>query len=232
MRKYLFLIMLLASAITASAQDVIVKKDGSTILSKVIEIGTTEVKYKKWNNLNGPNYTISKSEVQTINYENGEKETFDEEVVTQPQQQFNYTDYQSQMAESMAASNRLQREKLLSSAKSWRRAGGWVWGISFVGGIIVGLCLDDTIGDTDAGMFDHGTYWLCCGAGLVVGTGGMLICYSIANNKDHLANTITASHIIQQDFNIGNSRLSAGIDLMNDRKTRDKALGLGLTLNF
>ena len=231
MKNVLIFVVLLSSTLSASAQDVIVKKDGSTILSKVIEIGTTEVKYKKWNNQNGPNYTISKSEVQAINYENGEKETFSEVEASKPQQ-FNYNDYSSQMAESMAASNRLQREKLLSSAKSWRRAGGWVWGISFAGGIIAGLCLDDTIGDSDAGLFDCGTYWLCCGAGLVVGIGGMLICNSVANNKEHLANTITASHIIQQDFNIGNSRLSAGIDLMNDRNTSDKALGLGLTLNF
>ena len=48
MKKVLLLMVLLASFLSASAQDVIVKKDGSTILSKVIEIGTTEVKYKKW----------------------------------------------------------------------------------------------------------------------------------------------------------------------------------------
>ena len=50
------------------------KKDGSTILSKVIEIGTSEVKYKKFSNQNGPTYTILKEEIQAINYENGEKE--------------------------------------------------------------------------------------------------------------------------------------------------------------
>lgn len=221
--------VLLASTLSVSAQDVIVKKDGSIILSKVIEIGTTEVKYKKWNNQNGPNYTISKSDVQAINYENGEKESFGEEVVAQSQQPFNYTDYQSQMAESMAANNRLQREKLLSSAKSWRKAGGWVWGISFAGGIITGLILEGEVKDN---FFDNTTYLLCCGAGLAVGIGGMLICNSVANNKEHLANTISVSHIIQQDFNIANSRLSAGIDLMNDHNTRDKAFGLGLTLNF
>ena len=41
-RNLLFLMLLLATSV--SAQDVIVKKDGSTILSKVIEIGTTEIK--------------------------------------------------------------------------------------------------------------------------------------------------------------------------------------------
>lgn len=61
-----------------SAQDVIVKKNGSTILSKVMEINLSDVKYKKHSNLNGPTYTIAKSELLSINYENGEKDVFDD----------------------------------------------------------------------------------------------------------------------------------------------------------
>ena len=56
------------------AQDVIVKKDGSTIQSKVMEINGTEIKYKKWSNQEGPMYSINKYEVNSINYENGEVE--------------------------------------------------------------------------------------------------------------------------------------------------------------
>ena len=56
------------------AQDVIVKKDGTTILSKVLEISGTEIKYKKWSNQDGPMYLINKSEVHSINYQNGEVE--------------------------------------------------------------------------------------------------------------------------------------------------------------
>ncbi len=229
MKKILLLMVFFASTFTASAQDVIVKKDGSTILSKVIEIGTTEVKYKKWNNQNGPNYTIAKSDVQAINYENGEKETFGNEVGLQPQQQFNYTDYQSQMAKSMAASNRFQREKLLSSAKSWYEASFWVFGISVAGGLVTGLILGKDVKDNS---YDNTTYLICFGAGSAVGIGGMIICQLVASNKKHLANTITATHIIQQDFNLGNSRLSAGIDLMNDQYTKDRTLGLGLNFSF
>lgn len=72
MKKILLLVMLL-SAMSAIAQDVIVKRDGSTILSKVIEIGTSDVKFKKSSNQDGPTYTILKKEIQAINYENGEK---------------------------------------------------------------------------------------------------------------------------------------------------------------
>ena len=224
MKKILLALVLLASALTVSAQDVIVKKDGSTILSKVIEIGTTEVKYKKWNNQNGPNYTIAKSDVQAINYENGEKETFGEEVASQPQQ-FNYNDYSSQMAESMAASNRLQREKLLASAKSWRVVGNvWYW-INFIGGVGGGALLY-------ASGYKKSTYWICAGSGVASALIGMGICSAVANNKEKAANSIASVPLIKQDFDLGNSRLSAGIDLMNDHNSREKALGLGLILSF
>ena len=59
------------------AQDVIVRKDGSTIISKVLEVNQSDVKYKKHSNLNGPTYTINKSDILSINYENGEKEKYD-----------------------------------------------------------------------------------------------------------------------------------------------------------
>lgn len=75
MRKILLFMLLICSA-NVSAQDVIVKKDGSTIISKVLEVNIADIKYKKFSNLNGPTYTISKSDVMAINYENGEKDVF------------------------------------------------------------------------------------------------------------------------------------------------------------
>ena len=58
------------------AQDVIVKKDGSTILAKVLEVNTDNIKYKKHSNQNGPTYTILVSDLLSINYSNGEKDDF------------------------------------------------------------------------------------------------------------------------------------------------------------
>lgn len=68
----------------ATAQDVIVKKDQSTVMSKVLEITSTEIKYKKWNNQDGPTYSIDRSEVACINYENGEVEKFSDSTISQP----------------------------------------------------------------------------------------------------------------------------------------------------
>ena len=61
----------------ASAQDLIVKKDGSVIHAQVTKIGTSEVEYKKWSNQNGPQYSIAVADILAINYQNGEKEMFE-----------------------------------------------------------------------------------------------------------------------------------------------------------
>lgn len=76
--KHLLIVTLFLCSVIVSAQDVIVKKDGSTILSKVFEVNTESVKYKKYSNPTGPTYTISKSEIMAINYENGEKDQFED----------------------------------------------------------------------------------------------------------------------------------------------------------
>lgn len=75
MKSQLSLLFLLSS-LAMSSQDIIVKNDGSAILSKVIKVGTTEIEYKKFSNQNGPTYTVLKTDVMAINYENGEKDVF------------------------------------------------------------------------------------------------------------------------------------------------------------
>lgn len=81
MKKLSLLVVLLCVSMVTIAQDVIVKKDGSTIQSKVMEINGTEIKYKKWSNQDGPLYSIGRSEILSINYQNGEVEKFSEVFV-------------------------------------------------------------------------------------------------------------------------------------------------------
>lgn len=58
----------------AQAQDIITLRDGKEIKSKVTEVGTDEIKYKKFENLEGPTYSLKKEDVFTITYENGTKD--------------------------------------------------------------------------------------------------------------------------------------------------------------
>lgn len=87
-RNILLAVILLFSAGVATAQDVILKKDNTTVLSKVLEITSTEIEYKKWSNQEGPTYSINRSEVTRINFQNGDVEQFTEQIVpvTPPQQ--------------------------------------------------------------------------------------------------------------------------------------------------
>ena len=76
------LILSLTATILASnfcfSQDVITKKSGEDIQAKVLEITNTEIKYKKFDNPTGPIFTMSKTELLMIRYENGSKDIFTE----------------------------------------------------------------------------------------------------------------------------------------------------------
>jgi hypothetical protein len=67
-----------------SAQDLIIMKNGDEVNGKIQEVGTTEIKYKKSAMPDGPMYTVLKSEVFMIKYENGTKEVFKTESSPTP----------------------------------------------------------------------------------------------------------------------------------------------------
>ncbi len=71
------LVILLLSSVALFADDIIVMRNGDVINGKVTEITLTEIKYKKVSNPDGPTYTVAQADVLAINYENGEKETFE-----------------------------------------------------------------------------------------------------------------------------------------------------------
>lgn len=58
------------------SQDVITTKSGGNILAKILEIDQTQIKYKKYDNPDGPVYWILKSEVLMVKYENGSVDVF------------------------------------------------------------------------------------------------------------------------------------------------------------
>lgn len=56
--------------------DQIVLRNGDVIEAKVKEVGVSEVKYKKCDRPDGPDYTINKRDILSIKYSNGEVERF------------------------------------------------------------------------------------------------------------------------------------------------------------
>lgn len=77
-KLFLGLFTFLLSTTLCFSQDVLTKKSGDDILAKVLEVTSTEVKYKKFDNQSGPIFTILKSELLMVRYENGTKDLFNE----------------------------------------------------------------------------------------------------------------------------------------------------------
>jgi len=66
------------------AQDIILTKDSRKIEAKVTEVNIENVKYKIFNHQDGPLYTIPKSDIVTITYQNGLVDTFGSVSPTPP----------------------------------------------------------------------------------------------------------------------------------------------------
>ena len=79
MKYILLFILFICSSNIIKAQDTLSTRYGETILVKVIEVGTSEVKYKKIDNLNGPIFSMLKSDLLIIKYENGTSEDYSKE---------------------------------------------------------------------------------------------------------------------------------------------------------
>ena len=83
------LVFFLLGVFSVSAQDLIVLKDGSIIEVKVIEISSSEIRYKRFDHLDGPTIVINAANVLSIKYENGRTEIINSVPATakQPRQE-------------------------------------------------------------------------------------------------------------------------------------------------
>ncbi len=66
-----FQILFLFYCLAAKAQDTIVFKSGARELTKVLEISTSQVRYKNYLNLEGPDYIVESSTLFEIRFSNG-----------------------------------------------------------------------------------------------------------------------------------------------------------------
>lgn len=74
MKKIFVFFALLAAHL--GAQDTLRFKNGEVQAVKVNEIGINEIKYNRFDNQDGPNYIIQKSEIVSIKYKNGQIDNF------------------------------------------------------------------------------------------------------------------------------------------------------------
>ncbi len=222
-----FLLSLVAIVITSVcfAQDIIVQKDGSTIQAKVTKVTQSEVEYKKFNNQNGPTYTISTKDLQCINYQNGTKDTFvspnyNPSIVT------NETATQFSKDQELLKLYNQTKDPMIK-AKTLETI-GWI-----AGGAITAFGAFLCIAGPDLEINEGELYYLGpLTAGIGVATwAGFYFVGKHVEKKSQLS--VQSSPIYQQEFKVGkNDRLMVGVDMLKDNTRRNQTLGLGVSYNF
>lgn len=224
----LTLSMLLVTIMSTKAQDILTLTDNSVLKVKVLEITPTEIKYKKFDNLNGPTYTSLISGVKSITYENGTTETFNNPPTSQPDQ--------SPAAETTSSS--ITDQQLLLMDKyydtDWQKYRDMDWQkyhkrgntlklVGIIGGsavlvtgiIIATACYDSVyLGAPIAGA---GLAW-----GIVFYASGVYQCKK--------ANRIRAASLMTTTlYNSGKSNLTAGVDILGNQNSYGVGIGLHYT---
>jgi len=228
MKQLLVMFMLLCSA-AVFAQDVIVKKDGSTVVCRVVELTSSEIVYKKWSDLNGSNYIMSRSDASAINYENGKKVNLSEagKNLYAPG---NQNDGVQQMNDKallqldFTASNPYKKAKTL-------RTIGLVGGGALLlgGGVVYAIFAHDAESDPD--LYDI-LYYVSIPA-MSAGVIGGATCLIAAHNIKKKARLIQGLSLYQKEVKFKNgTALTPSVDFLRDQAHNTQTIGLGLHYNF
>ncbi len=216
------------SFLSVSAQDVIVKNDGSTILCQIIGVNDNEVIYTRWSNVEGPQYIMDKSLVSNINYQDGRQEKFSEQTsnVYAPGNQqtgaSNLNDI-ALLALDYERHNNLKKSKNLKTV-------GWSVGVPLMTGgtilTIFGALYYDSLDTFYLAFLIPGTIALAGGIATFTG------CLIKSRQYKKMSMLSTAS-VFKHEFNFKNgSSLSAGVDMIRDKRSHQSTFGLGLQYNF
>lgn len=223
------------------AQDVLVKKDGSTILAKVLKITETEVEYKDFNNQDGPTRVVSIANLQSINYQNGQKESFSipssthESPVQTPdivtKETVTKFSNDQQLMQMYKSSKQFSPEQKQKKAKRLKIAGWTVGGVLFVGGVVAFGFMH-----ADCGYYDH-HHAIPCRVGfssIAAGIATWSSCYFRARKLERRSRySVQSVPVFQQEFNVcNNDCLVVGLDMLKDNTMKNQTLGMGLTYNF
>lgn len=228
MKKLLVFLFLLCS-MSAFAQDVIVKKDGSTIVCRVEKVTATEITYKLWSNLKGSSFIMDKSLVSAINYENGKKETFSE--TTSLYLPNNQNDGVQTMNDNALLRMDSETDKAYKKIKRLKTL-GWIGG-----GVLTATGLVFLIAGAEG---EHGFIRanvdaeIGGGVGCIVaGVGLTTTCLVLAHKQKKKLDALQTSSIYRYDIPFSNgSSLSVGADMLNDRIMNKRTIGIGLSYNF
>jgi hypothetical protein len=177
MKRILFVIVLIFSNFLVFSQDIIYLKDGTEIKAKIIELTNEFVKYKKFEQLDGPLRDIIISKVFMVIYENGSREVFKEEnqninqiqtpVETVPKRE-NVTDNSVSDSQDLCFKGQQDAGRYYTG---YREASTWTAATTILGGVVIGLipaiaCSSsepqmNNLTIPDAKLFKNSSYYQC-----------------------------------------------------------------------
>ncbi len=124
MKKIIFTLCLIILIKFVIGQDVIIKKTGDEIKGKVSEVTSTEIKYKKTENPD-VTYSIIKSEVFMIKYENGTKDVFNDNSVTNTTTYTNTSTPKNKVTTNTTSKQAEEQTGIIDVAESTIKVGGF-----------------------------------------------------------------------------------------------------------
>ena len=234
MKKFLVFLVALMASIAASAQDVIVKNDNSTILCRIVEVNNNEVVYLKWSDLNGPRYVMDRSLIANINYQDGRQDKLNQQTsnaYAPGNQQTGATMYNDQalLAMDKLRSTPSAFEKEIKKYKKIAFGAGIPCIIIGLGVLTGGLCFDDYGGNEKI-------RYTMIPCGTIIAAAGGTVLYVFLTKAHKISKqyqSFTTAPIYQHEFNLGNGKsLYAGVDVIRARQYKQTTLGLGLQYNF
>ena len=181
---------MLLSVFFCNAQDILVFKNGDEVKAKISEVNTSEVKYKKFDNMTGPTFSTAKSDLFMVKYENGTKDVF------------------SSISNAAPKSNN-QYEPPYKGSLHYLRAGGTLTGFAaafvIIGATLVGVGEHQQISSgyvsgygyyatsqTNSSMVISGAAFLCASVPFII-TGPICIAKGKRLQKREQANPVSLS---------------------------------------
>lgn len=223
-QKILMMLSLLLCWLTGTAQDVIVNKDGTSLLGKVVEVTDTEVKYRKADNPDGPIYTLKTADLMRINYENGQSDIFAKDGMTPstvlPSPTGNVKD--------TSLLNIYKKEGIDYSLPKKLKLTAFIGG-----GVLIATGIALMASSKPREYYNPGTFYAGV-ATAAVGVAWIPTFYFMAKHKQKKINEmeLLSAPLYRQDiFETGGKSLSIGVDYMADR-VKTRTLGLGMTFKF
>lgn len=227
MRKLFFMLVVLCTVFSSFAQDVIVKKNGETVVCRIIKNNSSEVIYKKWDDLNGSNYILNRTDITYINYENGKRENLSSSNLNEfaPNNQSNGSQLLNDIALMQIDSDYHQYNIKAKKLKSI----GWIGGSA----LLIGSGIFCYLATQESDFFGHtyGEISVILAGTSIAWTTGFLISANRLQKK--YKSLVINTSLLQNKFTFNNgSTLICSTDLLKDNQQKSHVLGIGLRYKF